>query len=82
MFAGNGIAGFSGDGGAAANASISTPRGLAFDALGNLLITDPKNNRVGRVDLAWYRFEFAYLRLVFDRIDTHDIQPRHWRAIR
>jgi sugar lactone lactonase YvrE len=45
--AGNGLGGFGGDGGPATAARISSPRGLAFDPSGNLLIT---NNRVRQVD--------------------------------
>ncbi len=39
-FAGNGTAANSGDGGAALSASFVTPRGLLFDAQGDLLISD------------------------------------------
>ena len=39
-FAGNGIAGYSGDGGQATSAELYSPRGLAFDAQGNLYIAD------------------------------------------
>jgi sugar lactone lactonase YvrE len=44
--AGNGTGAFSGDGGPAIVASISTPRGVAVDAAGNLYIADSSNNRV------------------------------------
>ncbi len=51
-FAGTGVAGFSGDGGPATAAQISSPWGIAFDP-GNqyLYITDSGNNRVRRVNL-------------------------------
>ncbi|TPW18258.1 MAG: hypothetical protein FD129_39 [bacterium] len=48
-YAGNGNAGFSGDGGLAKNAMVSGPRGLAVDANGNLLIADFNNTRVRKV---------------------------------
>jgi sugar lactone lactonase YvrE len=49
-FAGNGKAGFGGDGGPATDASLNAPSGLAFDRSGNLYIADQGNNRVRRVD--------------------------------
>ncbi len=48
--AGNGTAGFSGDGGAATSASLDFPSGVAVDSTGNLFIADPGNFRVRRVD--------------------------------
>ena len=50
--AGNGIAGFSGDGGLAINAELNWPTGLAVDNLGNLYIADTSNVRVRKVDAA------------------------------
>jgi uncharacterized protein YjdB/sugar lactone lactonase YvrE len=41
---------FSGDGGAATNAQISLPQGLAFDGAGNMYIIDAYNQRVRIVD--------------------------------
>src|SRR5690242_11073985 len=38
--AGNGSAGFAGDGGSATNALLNSPRGVAVDASGNLFIAD------------------------------------------
>jgi sugar lactone lactonase YvrE len=48
--AGTGKAGFSGDGGPAAQAQISVPIGVATDAQGNLYIADAGNRRVRKVD--------------------------------
>jgi uncharacterized repeat protein (TIGR03803 family) len=48
--AGNGTNGYSGDDGAATNASLASPGGVAVDALGNLFIADSANNRIRKVD--------------------------------
>ena len=48
--AGNGGRGFAGDGGAALDASLDRPRGLAFDAEDNLYIADVFNHRIRRID--------------------------------
>jgi hypothetical protein len=45
-----GVAGFSGDGGPATAATMSEPRGLSFDASGNLYISDRWNYRIRKVD--------------------------------
>src|SRR5260370_5387724 len=47
--AGNGTAGFTGDKGPAANATLRQPAGVAFDAAGNLFIADYGNNRIRMV---------------------------------
>jgi uncharacterized protein (TIGR03437 family) len=49
--AGTGIAGFSGDGGPAAQAQLASPYGVAADILGNIYIADLGNARVRRVGL-------------------------------
>ncbi|MGO8792744.1 MAG: choice-of-anchor D domain-containing protein [Terriglobia bacterium] len=48
--AGNGVAGYGGDGGPAVSASLNWPQGVAVDDQGNLFIGDEKNHRVRRVD--------------------------------
>ena len=48
--AGNGSAGFSGDGGAATNASLNGPYGVAVDGAGNLFIADTSDYRIRKVD--------------------------------
>jgi DNA-binding CsgD family transcriptional regulator/DNA-binding beta-propeller fold protein YncE len=50
-FAGSGRYDFAGDGGPALDAALERPRGVAVDALGNVLIADTGNNRIRRVDL-------------------------------
>ena len=47
--AGDGTAGYSGDGGAATLAELNNPEGVAMDDLGNLFIADAANNRVRQV---------------------------------
>ncbi len=47
--AGNGTAGYGGDGGPATEASLNTPRGLALDGAGSLYIADSGNHRLRRV---------------------------------
>jgi uncharacterized protein (TIGR03437 family) len=47
--AGTGIAGFSGDGGPAAAAELSSPHSVAVDAAGNLYIADTDNHRIRKV---------------------------------
>ncbi len=48
--AGNGVQGFSGDGGPALAAALNNPHGIAVDSLSNLYIADTGNQRVRRVD--------------------------------
>ena len=44
-----GLTGYSGDGGAATNAELNYPEGVAVDATGNLFIADYYNNRIRKV---------------------------------
>ena len=48
--AGNGNAGFSGDGGPATQASLNAPTGVCTDSSGNLFIADVGNFRIRKVD--------------------------------
>src|SRR4051794_502250 len=49
-YAGNGTAGFGGDGGPAASAMINRVVGLATDSNGNLYLAEENNHRVRKVD--------------------------------
>ncbi len=51
-YAGNGTAGFSGDGGAATAAMFTGPMGVDFDASRSVVICDVDNHRVRHVDAA------------------------------
>ena len=48
--AGNGTAGFAGDGGPATSAEFKDPWGITIDASGNLYIADEYNNRIRKID--------------------------------
>ena len=50
--AGNGTAGFAGDGVPAQQAQFSSPWGISLDIANNLYIADRDNNRVRKIDLA------------------------------
>ena len=47
--AGNGNAGYAGDGGPATSAKLNTPAGITLDAVGNLYIADKENNVIRKV---------------------------------
>jgi sugar lactone lactonase YvrE len=47
--AGNGVQGFSGDGGLATSAELDSPAGLALDSAGDLYIADSHNQRIREV---------------------------------
>ena len=57
--AGNGTAGFSGDGGAATSAELLTPIGVSMDASGNMYIADQHNNCVRKVNATGIISTFA-----------------------
>jgi trimeric autotransporter adhesin len=48
-FAGTGVAGFAGDGGAAINGCLSFPTDVSVDAKGNVFVADTNNHRVRRI---------------------------------
>ena len=50
--AGNGTASYSGDGGAATNATLNNPNGVAVDGYNDVFISDSINNRIRMVDAA------------------------------
>jgi uncharacterized protein (TIGR03437 family) len=49
VVAGNGVRGYSGDGGPAVNAALASPEGIAIDSSGNLYVADSGNNRIRKV---------------------------------
>lgn len=57
--AGNGLSGYSGDGGPAPRASLANPRDVAIDGAGNMYIADSGNNRIRKVDRAGKISTFA-----------------------
>jgi RHS repeat-associated protein len=57
--AGNGTAGFSGDGGLATSAELNNPDGVAVDGQGNIYISDQNNNRIRKVDTSGNITTFA-----------------------
>ncbi len=50
IIAGNGSRGFSGDGGLAINAELSSPYGIAVDNIGNVYFSDIGNERIRKID--------------------------------
>ncbi len=48
-FAGNGVAGYTGDGGPAVSASLNATSFIAMDGVGNILITDEGNNAIRKI---------------------------------
>jgi uncharacterized protein (TIGR03437 family) len=58
-FAGNGTAGYAGDGGPATQAQINRAVGLAVDAQGNVYLAEELNNRIRKVDTSGVITTFA-----------------------
>jgi sugar lactone lactonase YvrE len=50
-FAGNGIRGYSGDGGPSIDASLNGPSGIYADRTGNVFLADTANYRIRKIDL-------------------------------
>ena len=50
--AGNGTAGYSGDGGPATSAELNSPAGVALDSSGNIYIADTSNSRIRKVTVS------------------------------
>ena len=60
IYAGTGIQGLSGDGGAATSAKLNTPQGISLDTVtGNLYIADPRNYNIRKVNSAGIISTFA-----------------------
>ena len=57
--AGNGTAGFSGDGSPATGCELSGPWGICFDTAGNLYVSDNTNNRIRKVNTSGIVNTFA-----------------------
>ncbi len=56
--AGNGVAGFGGDGAAALDASFNLPRAICLDATGtNLYVADSRNHRIRHINLTTNRID-------------------------
>ncbi len=49
-FAGNGVAGFAGDGGPASAAKLNGTACMAIDSIGNIYVSDQNNNRIRKID--------------------------------
>jgi hypothetical protein len=50
LIAGNGVAGYSGDGGPATQAELDEPSGIALDSFGNIYIADTGSCTIRKVD--------------------------------
>ncbi|MGH9615625.1 MAG: hypothetical protein ACRD28_02705 [Acidobacteriaceae bacterium] len=68
--AGDGTAGFSGDGGTATSADMSVPTGMALDSAGNLYIGDFENYRIREVNVLASQLNFAATPIGFTSLDS------------
>jgi uncharacterized protein (TIGR03437 family) len=88
LIAGNGIRGFSGDGGPARSASLNRPLDAAVDSKGNLYISDTFNGRIRRVSAdgtidTWIRNVPSNSRIAIDRNDNlYFTDPRNCQIYR
>lgn len=57
LVAGNGQAGFTGNGGPAREATLSGPKGIALDAAGNAWLADTESHSIRRIDAATGRLD-------------------------
>ncbi len=84
--AGNGTAGYSGDGGLATQASLNNPSGIAVGGDGSLYIADPLNNRIRKVASASSQFVKGYSEIAIPSEDGSEVyvfnnSGRHLRTL-
>ncbi len=83
IYAGTGIAGFSGDGSPANAAKLNFPLGLALDSAGDLYIADAFNNRIRRVDASTGVITYKKIRSSVDEQGKRAIKEgaRRWASV-
>ena len=72
--AGNGTAGYGGDGGAATSDELNSPQDIALDGFGNLYIADSANNRIRQVSVSGTSLTYATSTMVGTLDGTDDPQ--------